>query len=144
MNPKLNKWIYLILRIGFGVILIWASVDKILHPVDFASSVTNYRVLGDGLSRWVAVWIPYLEALTGLLLILGIWSDATVMINGILMAVFLILVIQAYIRGLDINCGCFAVKGEAPIGLLKITENVVFTCGACVLIWWRFKRLVKE
>jgi len=130
-----RQGLILILRIGFGVLLIYASVDKIRHPFEFSEVVENYRVLGPDLSRWVAVFIPYLEALTGLLLITGIWLDAAVSINGLLMVSFLFLILQAFLRGLDINCGCFMVQDEAPIGWIKIVENTIFA-GFGVFLWW--------
>ena len=135
MKLSWRQGLILILRIGFGVLLIYASVDKIRHPFEFSEVVENYRVLGPDLSRWVAVFIPYLEALTGLLLITGIWLDAAVSINGLLMVGFLFLVLQAFLRGLDINCGCFTVQGEAPIGIIKIMENIMFA-GFGGFLWW--------
>ena len=76
MTNRWRKWVVLALRLGFGALLIAASVDKMIHPFGFAQAVENYRVIGEELSRWVAVWLPYLEFLTGLFLILGIWTDA--------------------------------------------------------------------
>ena len=135
MKLSWRQGLILILRIGFGVLLIYASVDKIQHPFEFSEVVENYRVLGPDFSRWVAVFIPYLEALTGLLLITGIWLDAAVSINGLLMVGFLFLVLQAFLRGLDIDCGCFMVQGEAPIGIIKIMENIMFA-GFGGFLWW--------
>ena len=122
------------LRLGFGVLLIVASVDKILHPVAFAQAVENYLVFGEGISRWAAVWIPYLEAVTGVFLVAGIWIDAAVLVNVFLMISFLLMVLQARIRGLDIYCGCFAVEGEnTGIGILKIMENTAYA-GLSILL----------
>jgi hypothetical protein len=63
----LPEWLIIILRIVFGVILIAASIDKLIHPLQFARDVENYRLLGTLLSRWVAIWLPYLELTTGML-----------------------------------------------------------------------------
>jgi uncharacterized membrane protein YphA (DoxX/SURF4 family) len=135
MKMTWKRGLILILRLGFGALLIFASIDKIQHPYEFAEVVENYRVLGPDLSRWVAVFVPYLEALTGLLLVLGVWLDAAVSINAMLMVGFLFLVLQAFIRGLDINCGCFMVAGEAPIGWAKIIENTLFAGLGGFLLW---------
>jgi len=124
----------LILRMGFGALLIVASVDKIRHPLIFAEAVANYAVFGQGLPFWTAAWIPYLEAATGLLLIFGLWTVPAVLVNLGLMTSFLILVAQAYARGLDIRCGCFFAKGESTIGLLKLGENSLLFGAAILLI----------
>jgi len=121
-----KKWFAFVLRLGFGILLVAASADKIIHPFGFAQAVENYRVIGEGLSRWVAVWLPYLELLVGLLLILGVWKDAAVLTNALLMLTFLFLIMQAYFRGLDIRCGCFTTGEGSSIGVSKILENLLF------------------
>jgi len=138
-----RKWLILFLRWGFGLLLIFAAVDKIRHPFEFAEAVENYRIFGADLSRWIAVWIPTLEVVVGLFLILGIWQDAFILLNMILMTLFLLLVMQAYARGLDVRCGCFFVEGESKIGLLKIFENSIFTALSILLcVMWR-RQLIK-
>lgn len=129
-----SKWIIILLRVVFGVILIAASIDKLIHPLQFAQDVENYRLLGTVLSRWVAIWLPYLELATGILLILGLWFDATTLINFTLMAVFLLAVVQAYFRGLDINCGCFSVGEGAKVSLRKILDNFLLLTGSFWLL----------
>lgn len=124
----------LFLRLAFAVILGWASIDKILHPWAFSQDIVNYRVLGDGLSAVAAIWLPYLELFTAVCLLAGLWLDGAVLINAGLMWLFLILVLQAFFRRLDIHCGCFTVKGESVIGPLKIAENAVFAAGSLALL----------
>lgn len=124
----------LILRLAFAVILGWASIDKILHPWAFSQDIVNYRVLGDGLSAVAAIWVPYLELFTAVCLLAGLWLDGAVLVNAGLMWIFLILVLQAFFRRLDIHCGCFTVKGESVIGPLKIAENAAFAAGSLALL----------
>jgi putative oxidoreductase len=144
VNGRVSKWICRLLRFGFGGLLIFASISKLVHPYEFATVIENYRILGDGLSRWVAVWIPYLELVTGLLLIFGIWLDAASIVNAGLMFSFLILVTQAHVRHLDIQCGCFSVESEGVIGIIKIFENVGYLFGSLLLVWLIFyKRSLK-
>ena len=125
----------LALRFGFAAILLVAAWSKILNPFAFAENVVQYRVLSLNLSLWVAVFIPFLEAVVALLLVSGFFLRATVWINGLLMFVFWGLVMQAYFRGLDINCGCFTQRGESPIDMLKIGENTLFLILSVVFIW---------
>ena len=42
MRRGWGKWILLVLRLGFGGILIAASIDKIQHPYPFAEIVDKY------------------------------------------------------------------------------------------------------
>lgn len=133
------KWFIIALRIGFGAILIAASIDKLLHPIQFAQAVENYGMFGEVLSRWVAIWLPYLEILIGVLLILGIWFDAAAILNFLMMAIFFLAVVQAYARGLDINCGCFSVEGGAKLSLGKLLYNLLLLGGSIVLVFFAIK-----
>jgi uncharacterized membrane protein YphA (DoxX/SURF4 family) len=131
-------WLETILRWGFGLLLIYASWEKILNPLDFARAVENYRVVGYSLSLYTAAFLPVLEFLTGLLLLAGVWKDAASLVNLCLMAVFLILVAQAAIRGLDIECGCFGSGQSQAIGPLKLAENILYALLA-LLLWKRIE-----
>ena len=140
------KWqnvVYYLLRFGFGILLIYSSLHKIRFPFEFAEAIENYRILGEGLSRWAAIWIPYLEVLTGLLLILGIWIDSAVIVNASLMLIFLILVSQAYFRNLDIQCGCFAFDEASKIKLIKLFENLFFLCSSLWLVRLSLNKMKK-
>jgi len=133
-----------ILRLGFAVLLGWASVDKILHPYAFGQDVLNYRVLNEGWSCLVAVWLPYVELFTAACLFTGLWLEAAAVINSILMWTFLGLILQAFFRRLDIHCGCFTVKGESVIGPAKIAENILFAVLSAALVSLVFKRMRKK
>lgn len=134
MTQSVHKWLVLCLRIGFGILLIAASIDKIAKPLAFAQAVENYRVVGEALAYWTAVSIPYLELLTGMLLIFGLWIRAAAWINSLLMCLFLILVIQAHARGLDISCGCFRMEEASKIGFSKIAQNMAFALFSLLLL----------
>lgn len=135
-----RKWVIISLRLGFGFMLVFASIDKMMHPIAFAGAVENYRVIGETLAVFVAVWIPYLEILVGLLLISGIWLNAAVLWNGCLMTIFFVMVLQAYFRHLDIACGCFSVGEEGNIHWWKLIENFCLMVAGYFLIWFTFMR----
>lgn len=134
IRKKLINPFYWILRIGFSFILIYAAWNKILNPFAFAENVSQYRVIGIDLSLWTAVFIPYLEIVLAICLLSGIWLKSAVWANTFLMFLFLILIIQAFARGLDIDCGCFTQNGEANINGLKLSENIIFFTGSLILL----------
>ena len=113
-----------LLRLFFGAMLIYAAIDKILFPIDFAVAVENYQLTGATISRWIAIWLPYLELITGVLLIANIWMNAATLLNICMMAVFLLSVSSAYARNLDINCGCFG-DVSSPVTLTKVASNTL-------------------
>jgi len=105
-----GKWarvFFLLSRLFLGGILVYASYDKILHPVPFAEIVFNYQILPDLLVNLVSLFLPWIELLVGLSLILGIWSPGSVLICTFLLVVFFSALVFNMAKGLDIDCGCF-------------------------------------
>ena len=102
-----NKYIFLIFRLILGIIFIWASIDKIFNPQDFAKIVYNYRLLPDFAINIFGIVLPWTEFLCGLFLVAGFRTRRSALIISILLLVFIIAISIAIIRGLDISCGCF-------------------------------------
>ena len=100
----------LISRLFLGGIFVYASFDKILHPFEFAEVVYNYQLLPDVLVNLVALFLPWIELLVGLSLILGVWLPGAVLICNLLLMVFFSTLVFNIARGLDIDCGCFTVS----------------------------------
>ena len=121
--------IALLCRVILGVILIYASIDKIVHPAEFAKAIGNYNVLPFGLENLLGIVLPILELLVGICLVLGIMLDGSAIITAGMMTVFIIALSQAMIRGIDINCGCFKVtveNGGHQVGIRRIIEDFLF------------------
>ena len=121
--------IALLCRVILGVILIYASIDKIVHPAEFAKAIGNYNELPFGLENLLGVVLPILELLVGICLVLGIMLDGSAIIAAGMMIVFIIALSQAMIRGIDINCGCFKVtveNGGHQVGIRRIIEDFLF------------------
>ena len=134
--------IALLCRVILGVILVYASIDKIVHPAEFAKSIGNYNVLPFGLENLLGIILPVLELLVGSCLILGIMLDGSAIITAGMMTVFIIALSQAMIRGIDINCGCFKVtieNGGHQIGIRRIIEDFLFL-GMSIMVLSRGQR----
>lgn len=121
------------LRASFGLLLIYSGIPKLADPFTFSTAVKNYRVLGTDASRLIAVFFPVLEIAAGALLITGFWRRAAVWLNALMMGAFLLLTGQAYVRGLDISCGCFYLD-EGKITFLKLLFNAVLAAAAVLLV----------
>ena len=102
----------LIARLILGIVFIYASIDKILHPVAFAEAVYNYQILSDALINLTAIVLPWLELLLGIFLALGICLPGVVFLSNMLLAIFFGALVFTLARGLDINCGCFSTSHE--------------------------------
>lgn len=116
------------LALLLGGVLLYASLDKIAHPADFARIVYHYQLIGPSqrigplVPNLLAVTLPWIEVVLGLALISGVWRREAALLTGGLVAVFIVAVGAALARGIDIeNCGCFSVSGvgrRAGFGLI--------------------------
>src|SRR5213079_2711895 len=90
-----------------GGIFIYAGAIKVLDPVQFANDIDNYKILPWTIGVGLAFYLPWLEILCGLALILRRLYLGGLSILTALVVVFLVATIAAKARGLDITCGCF-------------------------------------
>ena len=103
-SPRLH----LLVRLALGLVFVYASLDKIANPADFALIVKNYRLLPFDAINLVAVLLPWVELVAGLLLIFGLVTRGSSLLISVLLAVFIVALGINVSRGLDINCGCFS------------------------------------
>ncbi|MBU0969730.1 MAG: DoxX family membrane protein [Proteobacteria bacterium] len=135
-------WVQLILRIVLGATFIWASVDKILNPAQFAKIIYGYGVFPEISINVIAIFLPYLECLTGFCLITGIFPKSSLaIINGLLVG-FILLIGFNLLRGHTFDCGCFSVSDTQTAGSawsLLIRDVLLLAAG--IYLWIRFEPL---
>jgi uncharacterized membrane protein YphA (DoxX/SURF4 family) len=134
--------LYWIASIGLGAVFVYASLDKIAHPQDFAKIVYHYRlagpsaVLGVVPANALAIVLPWLEIVTGVLLITGVWRREAAALAAAMLMMFLAAVSYVLWQGIDVaHCGCFTVGGEgrsagwtligSDLGLLALAVYVM-------------------
>ncbi len=106
MKPK-AEMVSFFFRIFIGGIFIVAGLSKIADPIGFYSTLMGFRVLPDFLLHFMAVYLPWLELLLGLSVLLGLFhTTAALMLAGINIA-FAAAIVSVILRGIDIDCGCF-------------------------------------
>src|SRR5262249_24330786 len=105
-----SPWLTVRVRIALGLIFIVAALPKIVDPPAFAHAVYNYRILPGSLVNLVALTLPWLELLSGLALVLGLFRRAATLVVGGLLLVFLAGISLNLARKNPIDCGCFDPK----------------------------------
>lgn len=117
-----NKYIPFLSRVILGGIFIYAAVGKILYPADFSEAITNYQLVPVMFTNLIAIVLPWVELVVGLLLLNGFRTQSANVIIFLLICVFSFGAAQALIRGLDINCGCFT-EASRRVGLMFLAEE---------------------
>ncbi len=126
-----------LVRVALGAVFVYAGAEKIIHPATFAGDVANYRLLPREAVNLVAITLPWIEVVAGLLLVAGAWVRPSALIVTVLMCVFLIAIGQAVARGLNINCGCFGSSAARKVGFVALGEDLLMFAAAA---WLLFKR----
>ena len=134
---KINYWhlLVLIAQLVLTGTFVVAALPKIKDPVAFATSVNAFQVVGPNLSNWIALFLPWLELILGIgILLPQIRSSSSILIAALL-TIFIGLHTSAWMRGLEISCGCFGTESaeESTNYLWLITRNALLLV-ACVLI----------
>mgnify|MGYP003547699657 CR=1 FL=1 len=120
-----NKYLLLLIRLVLGFVFIYAGIEKTLEPGAFANSISNYKLIPEILINVIAIALPWIELIAGILLLFGVSVKENAMILSTLLTLFIIMISISLIRGLSIECGCFGTVGGAQIGLYKIIENIL-------------------
>ena len=130
------------LRLVLGGIFIYAAWSKLHDPWQlFAMNIDSYQVLPLHAVTVVARVLPWLELLVGLLLLPGFWLRTSSSVVSLLLLTFFVLMVRAYAKGMEINCGCFG-TGE-PISWKTLLRDGSLLAGAltllCMSFWKRRK-----
>ena len=108
-----SKWLVLLFRLVVGMTFLYASLDKIAHPDQFARIVYNYKILPGFFINIFAITLPWIELFCGLFLILGLFIESSSTLLGLLLVSFTIALLVNFLKGVDIACGCFTTDPNA-------------------------------
>ena len=105
-----HPWLTIRVQLAIGAIFVAAAIPKIADPPSFAHMIYNYRLVPGGLLNLAALWLPWVELLAGLALIVGVWRRGAALVIGLLLLTFIAAVAINLVRGHAIDCGCFDVR----------------------------------
>lgn len=116
-----HRYLAFIFRFYIAGIFIYAAIYKISYPAEFAETIVSYQIVPYWGVNILAVALPWLELICGILLAAGFRIRSVVAIIGFLLFVFTLGIFINLLRGSSISCGCFNATGE-------------------VISWWTFTR----
>lgn len=119
-----SKYLSVFLRYFIGFIFIYASMTKITYPAEFAKNVEAYRLIPYWAINAVAIFLPWLEMICGLFLVIGLLTRASAAVLTVLLAAFTIALAINVIRGAPISCGCWS-SVDAQIGWYDVIRDIV-------------------
>ena len=97
----------------------------------------GYQILPERVVGLVAAVLPFLELICGMLLITGFWPLPSLVCVGGLLVIFIAALVQASLRGLAIDCGCFATSGaNDKAGIKTILRDSIILLLWMKLFWY--------
>jgi len=122
-------------RLGVGTVLVYAGLHKMGHAGELARIVYAYRLVHLEMVNLVAMILPWLEMLAGILLVLGLLRRSSALVACALFGLFAAAVGLALFRGIDVLCGCFSlVPGGERIGWgVLLRDGALAVVSACLI-----------
>lgn len=122
-----------LVRMALGALFAYAAFTKVGDMGLLAEEVANYQLLPSVLVPLVAVMLPGVEILVGLLLVVGLLSRPAALVTATMLLAFIVGLSQALLRGIDLRCGCFGGADAATWG--TVLRDVVMLAAAVSVLW---------
>ena len=125
LNWRGHSWLAMAARLYLGWVFVYACLHKIAHPGMFALDIATYDILPLSVINLMAITLPWVELFAGAMLIAGFRVRGASLAVAGMMVMFLVAIIIALDKGLDMACGCFASQTteEDPISYLTVLRD---------------------
>ncbi len=128
------------MRLGLAAVWLVSGGLKLADPGQAYLAVQAYEVLPADFVGVVATGLPLVEIVLGLLLALGVLTRASAVVSVLVLVLFVAAVVQAWARGLTIDCGCFGGGGRVAEGETEYPQEIVRDLGFLALAGWLLVR----
>jgi len=144
-SEHVRPWLATAARLLLGGVLVVAGALKFPDPAAAERAVRAYQLLPEPLVAPVAFGLPAVEVVVGLALLAGVAVRAAALATAVLMVLFLVGIVSAWARGLQIDCGCFGGGGQVAAGDTRYLSETLRDTGlllvALALARWPRSRL---
>jgi putative oxidoreductase len=139
-----SKTLQMLSQLILGGIFIYASIPKLIQPSDFARVIYNYKILPESLIPSLAIILPIIELLFGILLVLNFVPRISAVVLSLLLVTFIIAIFITIVKGISIDCGCFLKSLKIPEqkqsdSWFLILRDLLFLIPGIILIFFNKK-----
>ena len=121
-----HQYLALVLRLYIGGLFIYASMYKINYTAEFADTIASYQIVPYVAVNIIAVVLPWVELISGVLLVAGIRARSAVVFIGLMLIMFSIAIFINLMRDASISCGCFHTIGE-KINWWTLVRDIIWS-----------------
>ena len=133
MPPDNSRRNYAVLAVSIAVaaVFIYAGIDKIRDPLQFADSTAAFAIVPAVFINLFAMGLPPFELACGALLLWPLTRRVGALAVAVISVVFFTALASALLRGLTLDCGCFGVGAPSrPRMWLELALDVALFSGA--------------
>jgi putative oxidoreductase len=126
-----HRYAVLAVSIAVAAIFIYAGIDKIRDPLQFADSIAAFAILPAVFMNLLALGLPPFEIASGILLLVPWTRRVGALAITVLSVIFFTALASALLRGLTLDCGCFGTGAPSrPRMWLELGLDEVLFSGA--------------
>lgn len=133
-----------LLRAALALVLAYAGSLKIASPDHFAESIERYDLIPPLAAAVVATYLPWLEIVVGIALFVPRVRPGAAAAAFGLCLLFVATLSSAWIRNLDVDCGCFGPTASTGSLIMPIVRALGLALCAAVLVFHEARLQTKE
>lgn len=134
--PRLLDAFGTLLRLGLAAVWFAAGWPKVGDINQNYLAVRAYELFPDSVSRVIGGAQPFVEIALGVLLLIGLGVRMVSVISAVLLLVYIAGIIQAWARGLSIDCGCFSSGGQVATSDTRYPLDIARDVGFLAMAIW--------
>ena len=131
----------LVLRLYLAGLFIYAGMVKINYTAEFAETIASYQMVPYWGINLMAVTMPWIELVSGILLLCGIRVRSAIVVIGVLLVMFTVGIAVNLIWKAPIDCGCFHTLGDTISWKTLMRDLIWVAMAAHVFFYDRYFRL---
>ncbi len=126
-----GEYVVLAVAIALGAVFVYAGVDKIRDPLEFADSIAAFSILPLTFINLLALGLPVFEVACGFLVVIPRTRRLGAFALVLISALFFTALLSALVRGLTLDCGCFGIGAPSrPRMWLELVLDAALFTGA--------------
>jgi uncharacterized membrane protein YphA (DoxX/SURF4 family) len=136
------RWVGLVARLILGGVWLVAGYAKFSDPAGTVRAVRAYQLLPESVVPTFGHLLPVVEIAVGACLLLGLLTRGFAVFSTLLLLMFIFGITSAWVRGLQIECGCFGGGGLKENAARGYAIDIVRDIGLVIVSAWliRFPR----
>lgn len=139
MSAPVGSRLAVLFRLVVGCIFLISGLAKIADPVRFLLTLREFQLLPRALESFFAVYLPWLELVLGLCMVLGILHRTAALLIAGLNGFFIIAIGSVMARGIEVDCGCFGLLADVlhlpDLADGKAIVRNLILMGACIHVF---------